>query len=92
MIVQPLTKNQIIQSLDDLPAESLIELRQFIEFLRFKTRQRPAASADQVQAALMETFGMWADRTDIPADSVEYVNQIRRGQRLEELGLFNETD
>lgn len=29
----------------------------------------------------METFGMWADRTDIPSDGVEYVNEIRKGRR-----------
>ncbi len=42
---------------------------------------------EQVHAILKETFGMWADRTDIPADGVEYVNQIRRGRRLDDLGL-----
>jgi bifunctional DNA-binding transcriptional regulator/antitoxin component of YhaV-PrlF toxin-antitoxin module len=42
---------------------------------------------EQVRAILKETFGMWADRTDIPADGVEYVDQIRRGRRLDALGL-----
>jgi len=42
---------------------------------------------EQVRAVLQETFGMWADRTDIPADGVEYVDQIRRGSRLDDLGL-----
>lgn len=42
---------------------------------------------EQVHAALQETFGMWADRTDIPADGVEYMDQVRRGHRLDDLGL-----
>lgn len=42
---------------------------------------------EQVRAILEETFGMWADRTDIPADGAEYMDQIRRGRRLDDLGL-----
>jgi hypothetical protein len=42
---------------------------------------------EQVRAILNETFGMWADRTDIPADGVKYVNKIRHGRRLDDLGL-----
>jgi hypothetical protein len=47
----------------------------------------------QAQAALLETFGMWADRADTPSDGVTYMNQVRRGRRLNELGLTpDETD
>ncbi len=42
---------------------------------------------EQVRAILKETFGMWADRTDIPADGTEYVDKFRRGHRLDDLGL-----
>ncbi|MEA2007893.1 MAG: DUF2283 domain-containing protein [Chloroflexota bacterium] len=28
---------------------------------------------------VFETFGMWADRDDMPVDSVDYVNAIREG-------------
>ena len=42
---------------------------------------------EQVRAILQETFGMWADRTDIPKDGVEYMDRIRRGRRLDDLGL-----
>jgi len=31
---------------------------------------------------LNETFGMWTDQKDIPADGVKYVDQIRRGRQL----------
>lgn len=36
----------------------------------------------QALAALLGTFGMWADRDDVPADGVAYMDEIRRGQRL----------
>lgn len=39
----------------------------------------------QLQAVLQETFGMWADRNDLPADGVAYVDEIRQGQRLDRL-------
>lgn len=42
---------------------------------------------EQIQAILHETFGMWQDRTDIPSDSIEYVDEIRRGHRLNESGI-----
>ena len=42
---------------------------------------------EQIRALLMETFGMWADRTDLPADSINYVDDIRRGRRLDEMDL-----
>ena len=41
----------------------------------------------KIRAILMETFGMWSDRKDIPPDGVEFVNDIRQGQRLDELGM-----
>jgi hypothetical protein len=39
-----------------------------------------------IRAILMETFGMWADRDDIPPDGIEYMDEIRGGQRLDEFG------
>jgi len=39
---------------------------------------------EQVRAVLKETFGMWADRSDIPIDGTEYVDQIRRRRRLDD--------
>lgn len=38
----------------------------------------------QLQEKLEESFGMWADRTDIPKDGVEFVNEIRRGYLVNE--------
>ena len=64
------------------------EFRQMIE-----AGQEVAVSADsqgrlvvtpmeQIRAQLLETFGMWADRDDLPADGIDYMDEIRRGQRL----------
>jgi len=88
MATEIVTKDDVIRALDGLPAESLAEVRRFVDFVRFKSKRRPAPlPAERVEAILRETFGMWADRTDIPADGVEYVNGIRRGHRLDEFGL-----
>ncbi|MEW5986172.1 MAG: hypothetical protein AB1791_06030 [Chloroflexota bacterium] len=40
---------------------------------------------EQIRAALLETFGMWADRTDLPGDGVAYVDEVRHGFRLDEV-------
>lgn len=42
-------------------------------------------SAEQIRVRLQETFGMWLDRTDVPADGVDYMDEIRRGTRLDEV-------
>jgi len=38
---------------------------------------------EKIRAALMESFGMWAERSDIPADSVQYVREVRKGYRID---------
>jgi len=40
MGIQAKTKEQIIHTLDVLPPESLREVQQFLDFLRFKSQQR----------------------------------------------------
>lgn len=39
----------------------------------------------QVQTILMETFGMWANRDDLPPDGVTYMDEVRQGERLNRL-------
>jgi AbrB family looped-hinge helix DNA binding protein len=41
----------------------------------------------QVDKILARTAGLWQGRDDIPTDGVEYVNQIRSGNRLADLGI-----
>lgn len=45
---------------------------------------------EQARAILDETFGMWADRTDIPKSGIEYMDKVRRGHRLKDQGLREE--
>lgn len=48
---------------------------------------------EKIREALAESFGMWADRTDIFADSLRYVSEIRQGYRLNSTPVnTNETD
>lgn len=42
---------------------------------------------EQVHEILDETFGMWADRTDIPKGGIKYMDKIRRGHRLKDLDI-----
>jgi hypothetical protein len=42
---------------------------------------------EQARAILDETFGMWAGRTDIPKSGIKYMDKIRRGHRLKDLGI-----
>ena len=45
MAVDIPTKEEIIQTLDALPPESLADVHQFLEFLRFKNRERAGEPA-----------------------------------------------
>jgi hypothetical protein len=39
---------------------------------------------EQVRNILDETFGIWADRADIPKSGIKYMDKVRRGHRLKE--------
>jgi bifunctional DNA-binding transcriptional regulator/antitoxin component of YhaV-PrlF toxin-antitoxin module len=48
---------------------------------------------EQIRSALVETFGMWEKHADLPQDSIRYVDEIRRGNRLSHfLAENNEAD
>ncbi len=93
-----ITRKKIIAELNALPPELLLELQTFMEYLRFKTEKIYGEGGEQIQQALWqtaleETFGMWADRDDLAGDGVAYVQNIRRGQRLDDLlEQVNEAD
>ncbi|MCA9996439.1 MAG: hypothetical protein KDE56_11860 [Anaerolineales bacterium] len=89
------TKQRIIDELEALPSETLPELGAFIEYLQFKsTKQanKPTKKTKhaQWQAALHATFGMWGDQVNDTNDAVTYVQNVRRGHRLNE--LWNQTN
>jgi hypothetical protein len=64
-----LTRQQIIQTIQDLPAEALPEIAQFIEFVRFKAHS--TGSTPYTPVAL---GGLWAGVTITEAD----IQQARR--------------
>jgi hypothetical protein len=92
------TKKDIMDRLDKLPPETLPELQTFITFLQFKAEKLPDAFVKRSrreawQTALQSTFGIWAGRDDIANDGVTYVQEIRRGHRLNDLlEPLDETD
>ncbi len=48
------------------------------------TSRRGDLTPAELLERLQETFGLWADRDDIPNDGVAYVDAIRTGTRLDE--------
>ncbi len=42
---------------------------------------------EQVRAVLRETSGIWADRADLAGDSIDLMDELCKGTRLDELGL-----
>ena len=84
-----MTRKEIVDELNVLPLNLLPELREFMAFLRFKGGKTAdgdgkKARREEWNAALEATFGMWADRDDIATDGVAYVQEIRRGHRLDD--------
>lgn len=47
--------------------------------------ENQAGTAVITRNALLDTFAMWQDRGDQFDDGVDYVNEIRRGTRLDRL-------
>jgi hypothetical protein len=43
----------------------------------------------QIRTILLETFGMWSDRNDLLSDAIEFMDDVRQGQRLDQLGVTN---
>ena len=52
MVTHAVTKEQIVHTLDELPPESLREVQQFLDFLRFKRQQRARKSAIALRGLL----------------------------------------
>ncbi len=70
-------EHTVIQS-DGVPVAVLLPIAEY-------ERLMALTPVDKIRETLMESFGLWANRTDQPADSVEYVNEMRRGQRLDDV-------
>jgi hypothetical protein len=65
------TKERILQTLDELPEESLVEVSQFLDFLKFKAKESPASPKRAVKLG-----GLWED---VPFDVTDdEVRELRR--------------
>ena len=72
-------EHTVIQS-DGVPVAVLLPIAEYERLMA-----REFTPIDKIRDTLMESFGLWANRTDQPADSVEYVNEMRQGQRLDDI-------
>ena len=87
MATRPSAFEQIVNLLPELSrAERLTLLREIEQQV-----QSPALhhlSDEEFVQQIDPAFGLWADRTDLPEDSIEYVRQLRAGwkERFERLG------
>ena len=65
------TRERILQTLSELPEESLVEVSQFLEYLKFKAKQPPASPKRAVKLG-----GLWED---VPFDVTDdEVRALRR--------------
>ena len=65
------TRERILQTLSELPEESLVEVSQFLEYLKFKAEQPPASPKRAVKLG-----GLWED---VPFDVTDdEVRALRR--------------
>ena len=61
-----LTKQQIYKAIDELPPESLPEVAQFLEFLKFKQAQEQAIP----QKRIVKLGGLWKDQPEITDEDI----------------------
>lgn len=85
---QPVSPQQLLQLAQMLSPAEIRWLRDALDRAMQHSELKP-----DPHAALETTFGMWADRDDLPADGVDYVTQLRRSNRWADLEpLIDETD
>ena len=72
MATEMVTKEDVIRSLDGLPAESLAEVHRFVEFVRFEAQNRPRK--------LIKLGGLWKDWPPITDDDIAQARQEMWGK------------
>ena len=73
------TKERILQTLDELPEESLVEVSQFLDFLKLKAKESPASPRRVVKLG-----GLWEDVPfDVTDDEVRELRQAVTCRLLE---------
>ncbi len=76
-----LTKQQLYKTIDELPPESLSEVAQFLEFLKFKQARGQAIP----QKRIVKLGGLWKDQPEITEEDIAEA-------RREMWGKFGERD
>ena len=63
MATETVTKDDVIRLLDSLPAESLADVRRFIDFVRFEAQNRPRK--------VVKLGGLWKDWPPITDEDID---------------------
>ena len=73
MVSQQVTKEFIFRQLDTLSTDGLVEVAQFIEFLKFRATQplKPSPSGEHI------AFGIWADYPETK-DPAAFASKLRQ--------------
>jgi hypothetical protein len=85
MVTRTANKKQIVQLLDNLPPESLSEVRQFLDFLRFKAQthhplqEQLARDYDDLAALYAELATELADEMWLPVENEALLHTERGG-------------
>lgn len=85
---KPVSPQQVLQLAQTLSPAEIRWLRDALD----RVMETTALELD-VRTALESTFGLWADRDDLPGDGVDYVTEIRQSSRWDDLEpLTDETN
>ena len=82
MVVAPITPEYMLKIPDEF--RPMIEAGQEVAISADSQGRLVVTPIEQMRARLLETFGMWANRDGPPGEGVDYVDEIRGGQRLNE--------
>ena len=80
MTAPTITRQQVIELIEELPSETLPEVAQFIEFLRFKTAQGQAEGASPAEPALLTII-----RRRLPLDDQRRLSELRQKNEVSQL-------
>jgi hypothetical protein len=77
MPAQPVTPEMVLSKLADMPPESLVEIYEFIDFIKHKPIMQTAAEPIQPRISVHPAYGIWADRANL-GETAEFARHLRR--------------
>ena len=69
-------KEQVIQGLDTLSEAELVQVAEFLAFLKFRARLQPMPALDEAQLAQLYAAGAEEDRALAEAGMAEYIQGL----------------